>query len=591
MKQNPFFAGLPLAALLLTGCIDNKYDLDDLDTTTEIKVNNLVLPVNFDVVTLSDIITIDEDSKIKEIEIDGKKVYAVTETGDFHSDPIDVPGFTAPAPSVPKGEATFALPDVNGVASRRAPRDATRYNILSFTPQNVNFKAEGIDGSILDIEAIGCEPLQISLAFRADGVADILDLSLENLRFSFLKGLTIRNLPSGCSYDAASGILEVSEIDCGSDGVGTIAFMVDAIDLHAGGASYDYAAHRLDYNSEINITEGYLAASLKSSQAAIELPGNIGLSVETSVEALKATTFTGSLNYRLDGNGLNISPVDLSDLPDFLAQEETNLRLANPQIYLQVNNPLGEDHLKCQTGMTLTAVRGDDRKSYSLDNNGVVEIGYDKAAGPYNFVLSPSIPSSPSADFAQGLEHVAFTGLSDVLSGNGLPKSIDIDLDDPQVPAQRVVDFRLDSSLPGIEGKYEFLAPLALKGGDNGSVIVYRDRKDGWGDEDVEKITIEVLEIEADVTSTIPLKAVLTATPIDVDGNLMNVNVEGGVIEANAQNQHIVLRTTGVVKRLDGISFEAVVRPANGDQAIGPDQTIELRNVKARVTGNYTTDF
>lgn len=66
MKQNPFFAGLPLAALLLTGCIDNKYDLDDLDTTTEIKVNNLVLPVNFDVVTLSDIITIDEDSKIKE---------------------------------------------------------------------------------------------------------------------------------------------------------------------------------------------------------------------------------------------------------------------------------------------------------------------------------------------------------------------------------------------------------------------------------------------------------------------------------------------------------------------------------------------
>ena len=100
-----------------------------------------------------------------------------------------------------------------------------------------------------------------------------------------------------------------------------------------------------------------------------------------------------------------------------------------------------------------------------------------------------------------------------------------------------------------------------------------------------------MLEIEADVTSTIPLKAVLTATPIDVDGNLMNVNVEGGVIEANAQNQHIVLRTTGVVKRLDGISFEAVVRPADGDQAIGPDQTIELRNVKARVTGNYTTDF
>ncbi len=313
--------------------------------------------------------------------------------------------------------------------------------------------------------------------------------------------------------------------------------------------------------------------------------------MSTEIGDMEATAFSGRINYYLEGNGLDISPVDLSDLPDFLAQEDTDLRLDNPQIYLQVNNPVGEEHLSCQTGMTLTAVRGDERKAYSLDNNGVVSIGYDMGYGPYNFVLSPYMPSSPSAAFSEGLTHVGFSGLSDVLSGNGLPNHIDIDLDNPQVPSQEVKGFRLNSELPGITGRYEFLAPLALKSGDNGSVIVYRDREDGWNDEDVEKITIEVLELEADVTSTIPLRAELSARPVDKNGNLMDVSVEGGIIEANAVNQHIVLRTTGTVKGLDGISFEAVVRPGNNGEAIGPDQTIELRNIRARVTGNYTTDF
>ena len=44
------------SALVFTGCIDNSYDLSDIDTTTQLRFNNLVLPIQMDPILLSDII-------------------------------------------------------------------------------------------------------------------------------------------------------------------------------------------------------------------------------------------------------------------------------------------------------------------------------------------------------------------------------------------------------------------------------------------------------------------------------------------------------------------------------------------------------
>ena len=84
MKKFRYQVVLPALSLIaLSGCIDSDYDLSDINTESEIRVNNLVLPVNIDQLTLDDVISIDEDSKIK--VVDGK--YAVLVEGDFHSDP------------------------------------------------------------------------------------------------------------------------------------------------------------------------------------------------------------------------------------------------------------------------------------------------------------------------------------------------------------------------------------------------------------------------------------------------------------------------------------------------------------------------
>ena len=48
MKINYFLTGMASASalLMLPGCIDDNYDLSDIDTTTELKVNDLVVPLN-----------------------------------------------------------------------------------------------------------------------------------------------------------------------------------------------------------------------------------------------------------------------------------------------------------------------------------------------------------------------------------------------------------------------------------------------------------------------------------------------------------------------------------------------------------------
>lgn len=63
----------------LTGCIDDKYDLSDVDTTVRVNVDNLTVPVNIDAVTLRSIFDLKSDSKVK--EVDG--AYAYVDNGDF----------------------------------------------------------------------------------------------------------------------------------------------------------------------------------------------------------------------------------------------------------------------------------------------------------------------------------------------------------------------------------------------------------------------------------------------------------------------------------------------------------------------------
>lgn len=86
----------------LASCVNEDYDLSNLDTTIGVKVNDLTLALNLDAITLDKVIDLNEGDQLKEV-IDpatGEKVYAVLENGNFESDPITINGFSTDAPAI-----------------------------------------------------------------------------------------------------------------------------------------------------------------------------------------------------------------------------------------------------------------------------------------------------------------------------------------------------------------------------------------------------------------------------------------------------------------------------------------------------------
>lgn len=588
MKQILLRVGLPLLAMVsLTGCIDDNYDLSNIDTTSEFQVKDLVLPINLDPVTLGDIIEIKDGDNIKVIELNGHTFYAIRESGSFSSDPINIPGFVATAPSLTPTQMTFELGNLSYRSQAQAPANAIAVDMKEPINQLVNFSATSIDKSIIELSDIYADNFNITLEFSvSSSVTELADIELANLALEIPKGLTVSGMiPADCNYNEGNLHVPVLQFE---NGKAILSLTATAINLPANNSGIDYDNHELNIDTKIDITSARLMVAVKDNEDLNTLK-NINIDIDYTVSPINVNAVSGKIKYMLEGDALNISPISLSNLPDFLADDETNLILANPQIYLSVNNPVADEKLGYQSGLRLTAVRSNDKKDFEL-NNGYFRVGYEKGiTGPYNFCLSPEDPVNVPSGY-QNPEHVAFTSLSNVIAGNGLPENIEIKLTEPQIYEQSVTEFELNQNLPSLSGNWEFLAPLALKGNTD-SRIVYTDVIDGWGSDDLNKLTIKVLEVSLNVTNETPLSAMLKGYPIDKNGNqISGVNIEGAEIPGGAQEAPVTIRISGEVKDLDGIKFTATVTPMSSE-ALSPDQSITLSKIRAKVSGNYITDF
>ncbi|MEE1022852.1 MAG: hypothetical protein U0L83_06955 [Muribaculaceae bacterium] len=582
MKQP--LAGTALAVstmIALTGCIDNGYDLSDIDTTTEIKVRDLTLPINLETVVLSDIITVGEndDDKLREVTINGNTFYAVEETGTFRSDPLRIKPFSIDPDAITPFETRFVLTAGGG--------SQTTYRLQSPVVKKIEYRAQDIDEAIYEINYVTTDNLRLVMTFEMAAMPGAGTRKLTDISIAMPKGLTL--VPAdGRSYDPATGRMTVESLAFDASGRASLVFDARAIDLTANGARLDYATHSLLLDSDFTVNNATLVVS---PTGGAQMPADVECGITYQLTPCDARELTGTIEYKLSGEELHIDPIVLGELPDFLSQEKTNLILHNPQIYLSLNNPLGPDRLYCQSGIELSAIRDDAPvQTFLLPG---FRIGYDRGFGPYHFCLSPYRPDEVPEAFRENLKYVEFASLGNVLSGRGLPKSIGVELVDPKVPMQKVSGLELGRDLPCMEGDYKLLAPLALVGdAQSGSVIYYTDRKDGWNDEDIDGIVITSMKLTTEVTSTLPLNAVLTAHPIDKDGHLVSgVSVEGGVIPANAAGVPVTLTVTGEVRHLDGIEFTAEVRPDGTSTVLRPSQTIRLDKIRVNVSGSYTKEF
>lgn len=581
--SNPMsLAVIAAVALSFSSCIDDDYDLSDIDTTAEFQVKDLVLPVNIDEIKLQSIIDLPEGGQIKIVNDE----YVFVQDGEYESSDVSIPQVYLDAPQVPSVVTSVDLSQSGVMPQSLFPSDFELNYPIGEQLSQFSYNTSSVSDFIVDMEKIGAD-FNIKIMFSIKGIDDIVDsYTLRNFKLQIVPGLDL-SLEEG-SYDAKTGILSLND---GKHYGSSLEFYmkISGVDINGAGIDYDHNSHSIVFDGKVGIYSGEIvivADDLKEGVNILNIPKTIELHTDFDFSRMLITTFTGRIKYQLDG--LDIAPVSLSNIPDILSQEMTDITLVNPQIYLSLNNPVAKYNLSAQAGITITANRNNGQSTeHSLDN------GYFTIAGtPQNdmnvFCLSPQKPQTYYEGYESAL-HVPYSSLATVLSGNGLPKSLTITLDDPIVPEQDVKDFALGQSLGIIKGSYMFYSPLELA---PQSQIVYRSTEDGWNDEDVDAITIKVLELSALITNELPLDIKITGYPVDVNGNkINNVDIEGVNVVAGAVDAPLTIRITGEITHLDGIAFEAVATQGQEAKALKPSEVIHLKNLRAKVSGNYIKEL
>lgn len=560
----------------MTGCVDDKYDLKDIDQTVQVEVKDLTIPLNVDKLTLSTLFDLDEgdpDATVK--VIDG--AYAIQKSGDFSSKGVFIDYIRLNGVSGNPAESEIAT----GVASV-PPGVKVAFDIVS-EPITFEYSSTDVPAEIVSIDRIGGEfDFYISLEL-AELRGVVRKFTLRNLVFDLPKGFAATSAQG--TYDPETGRFTVSEAVSTSNRV-EILLHGTAVDYAKAGGKYDHAQHTAVYSGTVTLGSGIL--ELDGSDITGALPETITMRHSLGVSSLLVDKFSGRVTYAFDDVRMN--PVELTDLPDLLAQEGTRIKMMNPQIYLGVDNPVARYGLSARTGMRIASAFPADRPSPSvtaeLDAPGYFTIG---SADHSEYLLSPLNVSSPAEGFTNPV-HVPFSSLSDVLLGNGLPSTLEISLADPVIPEQAVVEFPLGTTVGDIAGNYLFLAPIALG---QGSQVVYTDTQDGWADEELDAVTVTTFEIAMDVTSNCPFSLTLSGYPIGADGRQIgNAEIEAVEIPANAKDQHVVIRVNGTVKGLDGFVYTAKgFVPENMQTPLSPDQNMELDNIRIKVSGTYTKDL
>lgn len=577
MKKSLLYGVGALLALTSTSCVDDDYDLSDIDTTARVEVKDLTVPVNIAPFTLESIFDIDEndpDSPVK--KVDGK--YAIVREGTFSSTDIRFNNIHLSSSGV-----QTAVTSINTGVSGILPPGVNVEIPLTTDNISISYSSSAVPVEIHDIDKVGADfSIRYTLEFGGFN-GTVRRLLLSDVEIEFPKGLD--GTVNVGQYYPEDGKIIISNRVLTSPKL-EIVMNCSALDFKALGGKFDAAGHTASVDLGVRIASGKL--SFTSDDITGSVSSVLTLSSSAALSDIDVRTFSGTVSYAIEG--VNIESVSLNDLPDVFSQKETYIIIQNPQIYLGVHNPLSVYGVEAQSGMTIksnfVADNGDvTTTTHSLDGNGIFKVG---SAQMNNVCLSPVKPEP----FASGFENSAyfpFTSLRTVLAGNGLPSTIDIALDNPGIFEQPVKNLPIGVEIGSVYGSYRFLAPLSF--GKN-SKVVYTETKDGWNDEDIDAITIETMKVSATVTSQLPIDVDFEAYPVDINGKEIDVPVKGARVPANAKDYKLEITITGKITHLDGIRFTATgFIPEDMNSSLVPEQSIDCKDIRATVSGYYQKEL
>lgn len=575
LKINTLRGLFALSLLGITACVDNAYDLSkDVDMTITVGGENLSIPgSNTDLITLEKIFDLAPESDVK---ADANGNYALTMSGEGSESSVNVENVTI------EGSEIETDPSTTELNFQYVPNQNAEADVDDYTSFNVN--KTDVTEDVVSLDYANVTSMS-SLDLTFDGSARQLHLS-KDFTVTFPEYMTIR-----CDGDTrfqAEGntITFTKDVHISRGSRLSIPVSVTAIDFKQmpDGEGLVERGH-LVIRGDIPVKgQAYLLAEDFLTHQDVQLK----LNTEINIGNIELTEVTAVVDPQID---ITIDPVMVNELPDFLQNNEVEIDMTDPKIFLYVTNEspvavnFSADMIPYKDGQAQhTVILGDKP-------NGTEPITIPANKTDYVICLH-------RLEDAAGIEADQIITVPDL---NNLVAKIPDEIRTENIEATAVqtpITLELGRDY-NVKTDYNVVAPLQFN---DQTRIVYNDQMDDWNS-DMEDIDARHAEISLTATNTIPLGMTMTADAIDPDGNVLNditATVEGGISAGtpdapttSALTIRLESKADGALKNMDGIAYrvEASVPTEVQGITLNESQSLKLDNVIITVKGGVTVDL
>ena len=580
-KRRPFIAtALLLTSLgVTTSCIDNSYDLNkDIDMTVNVGGEHLAIPVGYtEQITLDKIIELDEGDDLQLVN------------GEYHllkSDKIDETNTSVKMVTVNESSNPINSINVLNNVDYSQPGDVTVEDIKS--EGSVNTEAHGIDEAVIEIGSLTANtPAKLTLSFEINKTNSISysDVTIDKMTITF---------PDFIKFEEGQSGLNGQVLTISNETLSSSTYTIDLyISKYVFGEKYGDGNKVKEENGDRIIKIENQKITVKTDVTVHQAQGTGSLSITPTaiLAAMTVSEVNGTIKPDMD---VKPTEVELTNLPDFLHDEEVKLDITNPVFSFKANNPLNEEIE--MDGIMTGYKNGKVTKTVKIGSgNGGVPIKLKPSGNKQQTI---SIVRNEKTVVETGATKVIVPNLNDIIET--IPDRISVELK-PAVKTDDYYTVNLGQDYV-LNSEYNIDIPLSFG---SGLKIVYEETIDDF-DLDLEDVDIKKAIISITADNTIPLKMEIkneNVSALDVNGNKItdiNVTVEGTITEskdgksiATSQlNINLVSTKEGAISKLDGLFFKVTAVPGQAtDVQLLSSQWMQLKDMKLKIPNGIKVDL
>ena len=580
-KRRPFIAtALLLTSLgVTTSCIDNSYDLNkDIDMTVNVGGEHLAIPVGYtEQITLDKIIELDEGDDLQLVN------------GEYHllkSDKIDETNTSVKMVTVNASSNPINSSKVINDRTYPQPEDVTVEDIES--EGSVNTEAHGIDEAVIEIGSLTANtPAKLTLSFEINKTSSISysDVTIDKMTITF---------PDFIKFEEGQSGLNGQVLTISNKTLSSSTYTIDLyISKYVFGEKYGDGNKVKEENGDRIIKIENQKITVKTDVTVHQARGTGSLSITPTaiLAAMTVSEVNGTIKPDMD---VKPTEVELTNLPDFLQDEEVKLDITNPVFSFKANNPLNEEIE--MDGIMTGYKNGKVTKTVKIGSgNGGVPIKLKPSGNKQQTI---SIVRNEKTVVETGATKVIVPNLNDIIET--IPDRISVELK-PAVKTDDYYTVNLGQDYV-LNSEYNIDIPLSFG---SGLKIVYEETIDDF-DLDLEDVDIKKAIISITADNTIPLKMEIkneNVSALDVNGNKItdiNVTVEGTITEskdgksiATSQlNINLVSTKEGAISKLDGLFFKVTAVPGQAtDVQLLSSQWMQLKDMKLKIPNGIKVDL